>query len=59
MERFIKEYAAHQIKKYKENKLMQQDIKDEKISKVAQALKLRENGLITVDETIKTILGDL
>ena len=59
MERFIKEYAAYQIKNYKENTLMQQEFKDEKIAKITKALKLRENGLITIDETIKTILGDL
>jgi len=59
MERFIKEYAAYQIRNYKENTLMQQEFKDEKIAKITKVLKLRENGLITVDETIKTILGDL
>ena len=59
MERFIKEYATYQIKNYKENTLMQQEFKDEKIAKITKVLKLRENGLITVDETMKIILGDL
>ena len=59
MERFIKEYAAHEIRNYKENTLMQQEFKDEKIAKITKALKVRENGLITVDETMKIILGDL
>lgn len=59
MERFIKEYANYQMKNYEENALMQQKYKDEKISQIKKALAMRENGFLTVDETIKTILGEL
>ena len=59
MERFIKEYANYQMKNYKQNTLMQQKYKDEKISKINKALVMREKGFITVDETIKVILGEI
>ena len=59
MERFIKEYANYQIKNYEQNTLMQQKYKDEKISKINKALAMRKNGFITIDETIKIILGEI
>jgi hypothetical protein len=59
MERFIKEYANYQMKNYEQNTLMQQKYKNEKISKINKALTMREKGFITIDETIKMILGEI
>jgi len=56
MERYIKEYASAKIKKVNANELMQDEFKKQTIEKINKALKQKEIGLITIDETIKTIL---
>ena len=56
MERFIKEYANYKKNNYNNNKLMQQELKNNAIDRINKALKLKENGLITIDEVIKIIL---
>lgn len=56
MERYIKEYANARIKETNANELMQDQYKQRTIEKINKALKLRDAELITIDETIKTIL---
>ena len=56
MERFIKEYANYKIKDINNNQIMIKEVKNEKIDKINKVLRLRKNGLITIDETIKIIL---
>jgi hypothetical protein len=56
MERYIKEYANARIKETNANELMQREYKKQIIQKINKALNLRSNYLITIDETIKTIL---
>lgn len=56
MERYIKEYASAKIKKVNANELMQDEFKKQTIEKINKALKQKEIGLITIDETIKIIL---
>lgn len=56
MERYIKEYANAKIKRIKSNILMQKPLKETAINQINNALKIRERGLITIDETIKVIL---
>ena len=56
MERYIKEYANAKIKATKQCELMQKEYKKQIIQKINKALKLRDAELITIDETIKTIL---
>ena len=56
MERYVKEYASAKIKAIKENELMQIVIKNSAIERIEKALKFRDNGMITADETIKIIL---
>ena len=53
--RFIKEYANYKINCCKENELMKEEYKTEKIDKIHKALHLIEKSFITVDEAIKTI----
>ena len=56
VERFIKEYANYKKNDYKSNELMKEDYKIKAINKIDRALTLRERGMITVDEAIRTIL---
>ena len=56
MERFIKEYANYKMKDIESNGLIVKEIKNKKIDRINKSLKLKENGLITIDEAIKTIL---
>lgn len=55
MKRFIKEYANYKIDSYKNNELMLDEIKNQKINAINRILILSEKGLITIDESIKTI----
>lgn len=55
MKRFIKEYANYKIHDYKDNELMRDEIKAEKINQINKALTYAERGFITVDETINLI----
>ena len=56
MERFIIEYANYRKNNLKANDLMKNEYKAGSIDKIDSALKLKERGLITSDETIKMIL---
>lgn len=55
MKRFVSEYANYKINCCKENKLMKEEYKTEKIDKIHKALHLIEKSFITVDEAIKII----
>lgn len=55
MNRFVKEYANSKIKLLKENELMQQVYKDEKINRIKRATELFYQYLLTVDETMRII----
>ena len=57
MERFLVEYANYQKKSFKNNQLMKQEYKDKAVEQINHALRLREKGLITVDDTIQSILN--
>ena len=56
LERFIKEYASFQKMAITSNELMQDKYKEKAIINIDNALKAKERGLLTVDETIKSIL---
>lgn len=56
VERYIKEYANACIREIEENDLMRSNMKNKAIEKIDKAVKLRDGGLITADEAIKTIL---
>lgn len=56
MERFIKEYANYRKNNLNDNELMKTEYKVGSINKINQALKMKERGLITSNETIKMIL---
>lgn len=55
-ERFITEYANSCKRNILENNLMKESFKTEAITKIDKAVKARERGLITPDETIELIL---
>jgi len=57
MKRFIKEYAAYKVKEISQNELIQSVFKVEKIAKIEKILRLANNGMLTVDETIREILS--
>lgn len=57
MERFIKEYANYQKKQIESNPLMKEEVKTEALKRIKHTLKVKEKGLITVDETIQSILN--
>lgn len=56
VERFITEYANSCKRNILENNLMKESVKTEAITKIDKAVKARERGLITPDETIELIL---
>lgn len=56
MERFIREYANYQ-KKNVSNILVNEEHRKEAVRRIDRAVKAREKGLVTVDETIKMILA--
>ena len=57
MERFLTEYANYKKRLFKNNKLMQQEYTDKAIERIDNSLQCREEGLITIDETINGILN--
>ena len=57
VERFIKEYAKFQIDCIKGNEFIKEEVKEEALAKIDKILKHKENGFVTVDETIRTILN--
>ena len=59
MERFLTEYANYKKRLFKNNKLMQQEYKDKAIERIDNGLQCKEEGLITIDETINGILNCL
>lgn len=56
VERYIKEYANACKKEMKQNGLIQEDIKHRAERIIDDALKFKDNGLITADEAVKMIL---
>lgn len=57
VERFIREYASYQKKYIKEKAFFfTEEQKAEAIKKIDRAVKCRQDGLITVEETIKMIM---
>lgn len=57
--RFMTEYANFQRRKFKENELMQDDIKKEALSRIDRIMSLYERGIVTVDETMERICHPL
>lgn len=56
-ERFIREYAAYQKRYIKEKAFfLTEERKKEAVNKVDRVVKIRESGLITVDEALKMIM---
>ena len=56
VERFITEYANSRKRNIIANDLMRENFKADAITKIDGAVRARERGLITVDETIRLIL---
>lgn len=56
VERFITEYANSRKRNIIANDLMRENFKADAITKIDGAVRARERGLITVDETIQLIL---
>ena len=56
VERFITEYANSRKRNIIANDLMRENFKADAIAKIDGAVRARERGLITVDETIRLIL---
>ena len=56
VERFITEYANSRKRNIIANDLMRENFKADAIAKIDGAVRARERGLITVDETIQLIL---
>lgn len=59
VERFIKEYANYKKKSINSNELMKQEYKEKALNRIDNMLKAKERGLITVDETISSIVNIL
>lgn len=57
MERFIKEYANYTKSCIIHNDLMKQDIKQKALERIEKSIKARENGLITINETMECIMN--
>lgn len=55
MKRFIKEYANFSINSYKNSRLMDSQIKAQKINAIKRVTEIYSHGIITVDEAIKLI----
>ena len=55
--RFMKEYASYTKQSISNSKLMEKGNKGKAIAKVNKALQLTENGLITIDEGMKSIMN--
>ena len=56
VERYIREYANACKKEIEGNTEMKDSVKDHAIEVINKAVKMRDRGLITVDEAIKMIL---
>ena len=56
VERFITEYANSRKRNIIANDLMRENFKTDAIAKIDGAVRARERGFITVDETIRLIL---
>lgn len=53
--RFMKEYASYTKQSISNSKLIEKEIKEKVITKIDKTLQLTENGLITIDEGMKSI----
>lgn len=59
MKRFIKEYANYQKETISSYELMREDIKVKALNRIDNILKASEKGLITIDESMKSIANVL
>lgn len=55
MERFVKEYASYLKKEIKNNGLMQEKYKVEKLERIEKILRMRNRNLISANEAVKTL----
>lgn len=55
--RFMKEYANYQKQSISNCELMKQEIKEKVFTKIDNALRATERGLITIDEGMKSIMN--
>ena len=55
VERFIKEYANFKKEEIRNNELINKENKEKAFFKIDNVLKLKEKGMITVNEAIKMI----
>ena len=53
--RFVKEFASYQRKQIKENEYMNKEIKKELISRIEKAVRLLEQGMITIEECMQIV----
>ena len=55
--RFMKEYASYTKQSILNCELMKPEIKEKAITKIDDALRVTEKGLITIDEGMKSIMN--
>lgn len=55
MNRFIKEFANYKLNQIKNNELMQENFKIEKIAKIEKILNHARCQIITIDETMQEL----
>lgn len=53
--RFVKEFAGYQKKQIEENEYMDKEIKKELLSRIEKAVRLLEQGMITIEECMQII----
>lgn len=59
MRRFITEYANYQKACFTCNDMIEKEVKEEAVETINGALKAREKGMISVDETMRIISDPL
>ena len=59
VERFIKEYANYKKKSINSNELMKEEYKQKALARIDYILKAKERGIITVDETMLSMINAL
>lgn len=55
MKRFISEYAKFKKQNIEKNQLMQEQIKDEQIRKIARIENLADRGMLSADEAMRSL----
>lgn len=53
--RFVKEFAGYQKKQIKENEYMDKETKQEIIRRIEKAVRLLEQGMITIEECMQIV----